>query len=58
MNQLPGSIGTEFGGTIERVSAAPYEYTVKETGEVITLTHLISIAPERIPEEKVEQFHG
>ena len=49
-------IGTEFSGTIERVSAEPYEYTVKETGEVITLTHSYQYRPERIPEEKVEQF--
>ncbi len=33
------SIGTELEGRIEKVETEPYEYTVKETGEVLTLTH-------------------
>lgn len=32
-------IGTEFPGSIEKVSCAPYDYTVPDTGEVILLTH-------------------
>jgi len=32
-------IGTELRGSVERVDCEPYEYTVKETGEIITLKH-------------------
>lgn len=32
-------IGTEFEGTIKKVPTEPYEYTIKETGEVIELMH-------------------
>ncbi len=39
-------IGKEMKGRIERVKSDPYEYTVKETGEVITLTHTYNYLPE------------
>lgn len=32
-------IGTELQGTIKKVETDPYEYTVKETGEVLNLSH-------------------
>ena len=32
-------IGSELPGTIEKINCDPYEYTVEETGEVLTLTH-------------------
>lgn len=32
-------IGTELEGRVEKVASEPYEYTVKETGEVIMLSH-------------------
>ena len=32
-------IGAELQGSVERVECEPYEYTVKETGEIMTLTH-------------------
>ncbi|UKM65367.1 hypothetical protein GSB9_01933 [Flavobacteriaceae bacterium GSB9] len=32
-------IGSEFEGSIRKVQADPYEYTIKETGEVIMLSH-------------------
>lgn len=32
-------IGAEFDGTIRKVMCEPYEYTIKETGEIIELTH-------------------
>lgn len=32
-------IGMEFDGTIKKVTTDPYEYTIEETGEVITMTH-------------------
>jgi hypothetical protein len=32
-------LGSELEGRIERVPSTSYEYTVRETGEVITLSH-------------------
>lgn len=32
-------IGTELPGSIEKVSCNPYEYTIRDTGEVIVLSH-------------------
>lgn len=32
-------IGTELPGKVEKVACEPYEYTVKETGEIMTLKH-------------------
>jgi len=32
-------IGEEFEGTIRKVICEPYEYTIKETGEIIEMTH-------------------
>lgn len=38
-------IGSEMAGTIEKVEVAPYQYTVKDTGQVITLTHSWEYSP-------------
>lgn len=32
-------IGTELPGNVQKVECEPYEYTVKETGEIITLNY-------------------
>ena len=32
-------IGTEFEGTVKKVQTEPYDYTIEETGEIITLSH-------------------
>jgi hypothetical protein len=32
-------IGTQIPGSVKRVLCEPYAYTVKDTGEVLTLTH-------------------
>lgn len=32
-------IGTELSGDIQKVNCKPYEYTIKDTGEVIELSH-------------------
>ena len=32
-------IGAEFEGTIKKVQTEPYEYTIKETGEIIEMNH-------------------
>jgi hypothetical protein len=34
-----GLIGKTIPGEIQRMEVDPYEYTVEETGEVVTLTH-------------------
>lgn len=41
-------IGTELEGRIAKITSDPYEYTVRETGEVITLSHRF----EYVEEEK------
>lgn len=38
-------IGTQMPGSIEKEACEPYEYTVKETGEIITLTHRYCYIP-------------
>lgn len=43
-------IGTELPGRIEKVlTEEPYEYTVPETGEVVTLTHRFEYVADEIP---------
>lgn len=32
-------IGTQIPGCVQRIETKPYEFTVKETGEVLALTH-------------------
>jgi hypothetical protein len=32
-------VGTELPGKVEKVECEPYEYTVKETGEIMMLKH-------------------
>ncbi len=39
-------IGTEIAGNVEKQSCEPYEYTVKETGEIILLHHRYVYVPE------------
>lgn len=39
-------IGQEIQGRIERVQCESYEYTVVETGEVITLSHRYEFIPD------------
>ena len=34
-----GLIGTEIPGSIQKLECEPYEYTIKETGEVVMLEH-------------------
>jgi hypothetical protein len=42
-------IGREISGRIEKVPCEEYEYTVEETGEVITLSHRWEFLPENAP---------
>ena len=38
-NTCKSIIGTEPDGRIKKVTVEPYEYTLPETGEIITLSH-------------------
>ena len=38
-------IGTQMPGAIQKVPCDPYEYTVQESGEVITLSHRNTYQP-------------
>ncbi|HPR74077.1 MAG TPA: hypothetical protein PLX41_10500 [Bacteroidales bacterium] len=53
-----GLIGQQIPGSIQRVEADPYEFTVKETGEVITLSHRwVYLKEGETVEEKVLADH-
>jgi hypothetical protein len=43
-------IGTELPGTIEKMKCDPYEYTIKDTGEVIQLDYRYEYSEEKKPE--------
>ena len=45
-------IGTKMTGRIEKMSCEPYEYVVKETGEMVTLEHTWSYNPNPISMEE------
>ena len=48
-------IGTEMPGSIEKVECQPFEYVIKETGEVINLHHRYRFVPELPASLKEEQ---
>jgi hypothetical protein len=43
-------LGTELPGSIEKVNCEPYEYTIEQTGEVITLNHRFEYVEEQVSE--------
>lgn len=47
-------IGSEIPGTIHKVACEPYEYTIEETGEVISLEHRWEYFPEGVTPEEAE----
>jgi hypothetical protein len=48
-------IGTELPGKVEKVECEAYEYVIKDTGEVITLTHRFEyVEEEKATKPKVE----
>ena len=49
-------VGTDIAGEVVRVACDPYEYTVKDTGEVITLVHSYEYLPEKAPTSSAERF--
>lgn len=44
-------IGTEMSGKVEKVACEPYEYTIRETGEIITLAHRFEYVEENQQKE-------
>ncbi len=51
-------IGQEMPGKIEKVDCDPYEFTIKDTGEVIQLDYRYEYSPEEdapTPQQKVER---
>ena len=48
-------IGTELPGTVKKVECDAYEYTIKDTGEVITLNHRFEYLEENDATSKVEK---
>ena len=42
-------IGTQMAGRVEKTDCDPYEFTVQETGEVISLAHRYEYVPEGAP---------
>ena len=49
-------IGTSIQGTVKRVQSDPYEYTIKDTGEVVTLSHSFEYMPDEVVETKRRAF--
>jgi len=51
-----GLIGTQMPGSVQKVECEPYEYTVKETGEVLLLNHRYTyVQEESLPVNKPEE---
>lgn len=46
--QAHALVGKEMPGRIERIECEPYEYTDKETGEVLELSHRYEYLPEGV----------
>jgi len=44
-------IGSELPGKVEKVACEPYEYVIKDTGEVITLAHRFEYVEENQQQE-------
>ena len=58
-------IGTELPGSVKKVQCEEYSYTIKDTGEVITLNHRfeyvdteVAVSTRDIGKTTVEQFMG
>ena len=48
-------IGSEIPGNVERVHSEAYSYTIKETGEIISLSHRYEFVPETKAERRVRE---
>ena len=49
-----GMIGMQLPGKVSRVACEPYSYTIKETGEVLTLAHQYQYEPEEVSVAEVK----
>ncbi len=47
-----GLIGSEFPGKISKIKTEPYQYTIRETGEVVNLEHRYIYLPEDVESEE------
>lgn len=48
-------IGTEMSGRITKIKTPAYQYTIKETGEIISLEHKYVYLPEDVEKEEEKQ---
>ena len=48
-------VGEQLPGTIRKIACEPYEYTLPETGEVITLEHRYEYQPEEAEKPSMEE---
>ncbi len=48
-------IGTELPGSVKKVECEEYEYTIKDTGEVITLSHRFEYVEQEAPVQTTEK---
>ena len=53
--EAEGFIGSELPGKVIRVNSDAYQYTIKETGEVISLSHRYEFIPETKAERRVRE---
>ncbi len=47
-----GLIGTEFPGKVVKIKTEPYSYTIKDSGEVITLEHRFIYLPDDVDSQE------
>ena len=47
-----GLIGTQMPGKISKIKTEPYAYTIRETGEVVTLEHRYIYLPEGVESDE------
>ena len=48
-------IGTELPGSVRKVECEEYEYTIKDTGEVISLSHRFEYVEQEAPVQTTEK---
>lgn len=48
-------IGTELPGSVKKVVCEEYSYTIKETGEIITLSHRFEYVEQEAPVQTTEK---
>jgi hypothetical protein len=50
-----GLVGEKIPGSIKKVSCEPYDYSIAQTGEVISLSHRWQFVPESEQKESVQE---